>query len=216
MKTVLKLTAMTALLISTSALATKSGAYIGLNLGYGGMDTAQLTKNSFRNEVSSSASLRGFAGRINAGYLWSQSSLNYGIELGYATYANNQYSALGKNGEKYNFTYKGYNIDLLGIAQYNFSPNWNILAKAGVAYVSQTTSGSNEFSHVFANKSKLLPEVALGLGYEFTNGIGLNLTASHIFGNQSTFAGNNNQTIKNNLNKVSPVDMVTVGVNYNF
>ncbi|QGP54347.1 hypothetical protein PsalMR5_02334 [Piscirickettsia salmonis] len=40
MKTVVKLTAMTALLISASALATKSGAYIGLNLGYGGMNTA--------------------------------------------------------------------------------------------------------------------------------------------------------------------------------
>ncbi|WP_230675773.1 outer membrane protein [Piscirickettsia salmonis] len=207
---------MTTLLISASALAAKPGAYIGLNLGYGGMDTAQLTKNSFRNEASSSASLRGFAGRINAGYLWSQSSLNYGIELGYATYANNQYSALGKNGEKYNFTYKGYNIDLLGIAQYNFNPNWNIFAKVGIAYASQTTSGSSEFSHMFANKGRLLPKVALGLGYEFTNGIGLNLTASHIFGNQSTFDGNNNQTIKNNLNKVSPVDMVTVGISYNF
>ncbi|KLV36953.1 outer membrane protein [Piscirickettsia salmonis] len=167
MKALIKLTAITALLISASALAAKPGAYIGLNLGYGGMDTPSVNfKNKYPGVHSYSHSSRGFAGRINAGYLWNQGSLNYGVELGYATYANSKYSVTNKDDTR-TLKYSGTNIDLLGVIQYNFTPNWNIFAKAGLAYVTQKTSGSNAFKLEFESNNKVLSEVALGAGYEF-------------------------------------------------
>ncbi|OAJ33076.1 outer membrane protein [Piscirickettsia salmonis] len=215
MKALIKLTAITALLISASALAAKPGAYIGLNLGYGGMDTPSVNfKNKYPDTYSYSQSSRGFAGRINAGYLWSQDSLNYGIELGYATYANSKYSMTNKDGTM-TLKYSGNSLDLLGVIQYNFTPNWNVFGKAGLAYVTQKTSGSNAFKAVFKNNNKVLPEVALGAGYEFANGIGLNVTASHIFGNQPAIDCKAEE-IKNDINQVASVDMVTIGISYNF
>uniref|UniRef100_UPI0039F7148C outer membrane protein n=1 Tax=Piscirickettsia salmonis TaxID=1238 RepID=UPI0039F7148C len=204
----MKLVAISTLAISTFALATNPGVYIGLNLGYGGMDTPKLTQDTFKSEVRSSASLRGFSGRVNAGYLWSKNSINYGAELGYATYENNQYSAWNAKGRRFNVIYSGYNIDLLGVIQYDFTPNWNILGKAGVAYVSQKTTGG--FTRTNDNKNTILPEIALGAGYKFANGVGLNLTASHIFGSQPTALG------KDNINKIASVDMITVGISYSF
>ncbi|MGJ3501412.1 hypothetical protein PsalN5692_01910 [Piscirickettsia salmonis] len=98
------------------------------------MDTPSADfKNKYPNIYNYSHSSRGFAGRINTGYLWNQGSLNYGVELGYATYANSKYSVTNKDDTR-TLKYSGNNIDLLGVIQYNFTPNWNIFAKVSLAY----------------------------------------------------------------------------------
>ncbi|AKP74113.1 OmpA-like transmembrane domain protein [Piscirickettsia salmonis] len=214
MKAIIKLTAITALLISASTLATKPGAYIGLNLGYGGMDTPNLDLTKINNIANDSHSTRGLAGSINAGYLWNKGALNYGFELGYSTYANNQYTAVSV-GKKYNFTYSGSSLDLLGVVQYNINPNWNIFGKAGLSYVSQKTTGDGILSLAADSKSKMRPKFALGAGYGFDNGIGLNVMASHTFGTKPQVS-NNIISIKDDVNKVAPIDMITVGITYNF
>jgi outer membrane immunogenic protein len=209
MKKILVITTAATILASGAVIA-KPGTYIGANLGIGGIQTKKMDTEGLSNYKFN---INGLAGRVNAGHLFGQNSFNYGIEVGYAMYQSNKYTI----GDTASFIYKGYNIDILGVAQYNFNSNWNIFSKAGVAYVHQKTTTSEDkfFNPYTDSKNKFLPEVAIGGGYEFDNGLGLNLTFSHIFGNNPEQFNSVNMT-RDNLNKVASVNMLTLGINYKF
>ncbi|HIF9197685.1 TPA: outer membrane protein [Photobacterium damselae] len=183
-------------LVCGSAMA-KAGPYIGVNIGSGGMDTPELEINQ-----TSSYELRGLAGGIDAGYLWQTQQVEYGVELGFDTYAKNKY----RIGDAFHMDYKGYNLDLLGVAKYNFSSQWNVFGKAGLAYVNQKLTVDDFGSK---NKNEIKPKVALGFGYDFTSELGMNAEYSHVF------AGDAN-SLKSDGTKVASVDMLTLGVQYRF
>ncbi|HIF9218023.1 TPA: outer membrane protein [Photobacterium damselae] len=185
-------------LVCGNAMA-KAGPYIGVNIGSGGMDTPDLEVNQ-----TSSYELRGLAGGIDAGYLWQTQQVEYGVELGFDTYAKNKY----RIGDFFHMDYKGYNLDLLGVAKYNFSSQWNVFGKAGLAYVNQKLTVDG-LGLIGKNKNEIKPKVALGFGYDFTPELGMNAEYSHVF------AGDAN-SLKSDGTKVASVDMLTLGVQYRF
>ncbi|ODN44058.1 outer membrane protein [Piscirickettsia litoralis] len=218
MKKILIATAVATALVSGAAIA-KPGAYVGLNLGLGGMDTPKWDTNKLPANTSDKEERGGLAGRIDAGYLWGQGPFNYGVEMGFASYANNTYK-ISSGSASEELKYSGYNVDLLGVAQYNFTPNWNIFGKAGVAYVHQKTEisvadGGLSATPFSKSENKLLPEVAIGGGYQFANGLGLNLTVSHIFGSKP-HAWTDTGNTEDNMTSVASVNMLTFGISYNF
>jgi hypothetical protein len=163
------------------------------------MDTK---KNSGLN-----TSLRsGVSYRASLGYLMGVSNFNYGAELGYTGYPDNTYS----NG--YNkLTYSGHTIDLLGVGKYNFSnteTGFFAVGKAGAAYVSQKTKANN------FNKTQtaIKPELAVGLGYNMSRKVALDVTMSRIFAGQANPTGNS----VNSATQVSSVNTLMAGITYNF
>ncbi|WIH24962.1 outer membrane protein [Photobacterium damselae] len=183
-------------LVCGNAMA-KAGPYIGVNIGSGGMDTPELEGNQ-----TSSYELRGLAGGIDAGYLWQTQQVEYGVELGFDTYAKNKY----RIGDAFRMDYKGYNLDLLGVAKYNFSSQWNVFGKAGLAYVNQKLTVDDFGSK---NKNEIKPKVALGFGYDFTPELGMNAEYSHVFAADAN-------SLKSDGTKVASVNMLTLGVQYRF
>jgi opacity protein-like surface antigen len=177
------------------------GPYIGAALGIGGMDTPKLTDDQTSGNYSEK--LRsGVAGRVYGGYLFGD-SLKYGAEIGASLYPANKYSV-----ESLNLKYSGYNIDALAVLKYNFS-KFNVFGKAGAVYVPQKFTanlGSYDYSQT---NHKILPEVAAGVGYDFTSNLSANLTYSHIFGHKPDFTADS-------VTKVAPVNTLMVGLTYYF
>lgn len=184
-----------------------AGPYIGIALGTGGMDTPELT-DTMKSFGNYSENLRGFAGRGYLGYLFGE-DFKYGAELGFSLYPDNKYSAGAAN-----WKYSGYNFDLLAILKYNFS-NFNIFGKAGGAFVSQKFDFDNNSRAIFYNttKNKLLPEIAVGLGYDFKRNFGIDITYSHIFGEKLDY---NNLRTWDDWSPAVSVNMLTLGLTYHF
>lgn len=171
----------------SSAAGTTSGVYVGLGAGYGKMDT-KLGNNKVKSNK--------LAGRIYGGYLFQLASLpgfQYGAETGFNKYSNNKYNDRATDKK---LTVSGYNIDLLGVAKYNFNNGFNVLAKAGAAYTRESvdlhyTTGTPFANHITKSKHKVLPETAVGAGYNFNKNWGVNTTYAHVFGKKDDVASVN-------------------------
>ncbi|MCL9780167.1 porin family protein [Vibrio sp. S4M6] len=215
----LKLGFLLSTLLASAASYAAPGAYVGVNLGSGRMDTPDVDLASLATGGATSASdeLGGGAGSIDLGYLWGQEKLNYGIELGASKYADNKYT-VNYVGETLNRTYKGYNVDLMGVIKYNFESRYNVFAKGGAAYTSQEFDVDKAGvlnNHSSDKNHKILPKIELGVGYDYQNGFGVNVAYSHIFGDSPAAFTDSNATA-DDLNKVASVDMFTIGVTYRF
>ncbi len=173
-----------------SFAAINAGAYVGLGAGIGGMDTPELPANL--KGPNYSENIGGGAGRIYAGYLLklaSVPSLMYGVETGYTKYSNNKYYINDGLGNNLHWKYSGYNADLLGVVKYTFVKGFNAFVKGGAAYTGQkvTMNGSVKHTNVGTQskaRTKVLPKVELGAGYDFTEHFGVSTSYSHIFGNK--------------------------------
>jgi opacity protein-like surface antigen len=127
-------------------------------------------------------------GRLSLGKLWGDNTINYGLESGvqfYNTDANSSASAWG-NQYKEQDSLDGYNIDLLGVYQYNFNGGINVFAKGGLAYVRQTLNTkvwtNNQLTTNESGTDAIVtPEIGLGVGYQFTPQIGMNFTTNYYF-----------------------------------
>jgi len=173
-----------------------SGAYVGIQAGIGGMDTKKSDANDFVDASASSVELKeelrnGIAGRIYGGYLFPiNSKFSAGAELGYAMYPKNKDTltlTFFDGIYAFNHTFKSRYVDLLGVAKYNITDNFNIFGKFGGAYVMQkfsvnTTINNADTSGYNVKNNKLLPEVAAGIGYSFAQNFSVDLTYAHVFG----------------------------------
>ncbi len=155
---------------------------------------------------SGSDSIGGLSGGINAGYLWGGDSIQYGIEAGYYMYPENKYEL---NGLQLN--YEGKHGDLMGIGRYKFDSGWIVISKFGLAFVKQVTSGNSSVNY---SKQQTLPKITLGVGYELTNNWELNTQLSHVFGSKPTAFPNPGTS--DDYNQVASIDMMALGISYNF
>lgn len=192
------------------------GAYIGGSIGIGGMNTPKLNAADHNLTSTSSKLRKGVAYRADLGYLFAVApQLLLGGEFGYTGYPNNKYTGNNVNGYTENLKYKGHMFDLLGVAKYYFGCNFNVFGKAGAAYVYQkatiTVSHRARTVPVFSeSKNKILPELAAGIGYDFTPAIGANITYSHVFGSKPSFQD------LSTFNNVASVNTVLAGLTYKF
>ena len=198
------------------------GAYAQLQGGVGGIYTKHYTSNS---APYSDVSLRnGVAYRFSAGYLLTNNMLQYGTELGYAAYPKNTYTfsfpSLPANGTQ---EYKGSNVDLLAVLKINLSEmvkhDVYLLGKAGAAYVSQPFHGrSIAFDTEFVLSKTVRqfePEVAAGIGYQFSKKINANVSYHHVFAGK---ANPNADSVvdQNSLTQLSAINLLMIGIAYHF
>lgn len=207
------------------------GFYMGVGLGYGGMNTPELNGTDKMGPISyrldgSTEKIHGIAGQIYAGYLWAiphTQGLKAGLETGFNSYAKNRYTLMWLFGfGQTDWTYSGYNIDLLGVARYNVAnTGFNIFGKAGAAYVSQTFTMNDNIAWIYSGPTtsntahKVLPKVALGVGYDFNQNVGINLIYDHIFGAQPCHISDPHRSVSK-MNQVASVSTFTTGITYHF
>ena len=199
--------AATAAALMAGSAAFAGHFYASPAIGFGGMDTQSKLEGT-----TTSYKLRGFAWRVDAGYLFNVSpGFNAGAELGYNGYADNKYG----NSSSQQYEYKGHTIDLLAVGQYQFTgSHFDVHGKLGAAAVSQKTEGAY-LTTMQESKTRVKPEAAIGFGYAFSKNIGLNLDYYHVFGSTPDVPGASAST-KGGLNKTASVNLIMLGLNYNF
>lgn len=206
------------------------GFYVGLGIGAAALD---VPSDLFNDKVFKAAGVEqnlqnnwGFAARVEAGYLKAiTSNILLGAELGFNYLPQSQYtydsSSKDVDGnvtqEHGTIKYTDYNIDALLVAKYLLPSQFNVFAKGGFAYVHQKVKASDftlalsstdevTFSGSDTN-SRILPELAAGVGYSINANIDANLTYAHIFGDSVSDSG---------LNNVPSSNSVLVGIDYKF
>lgn len=158
------------------ALATP-GAYVQLQGGYNLTDA----NSSFNN-----SSFDGFAGGANIGYLWGDSSMNYGLEATGLWYPN---STTSNNGN--NLKINGYNAGILAVLKYtDCTSGFDIFGKLGAVYVNQKfTNSTTTYS---TTNNQVAPEADIGVGYQFNPNWELDLTGNYVWTNNTTANNNAN------------------------
>ncbi len=179
------------------------GAYVQVQGGVGGMDTKDI---STHDSGFTSIHLRdGLAYRVSGGYLFGQSNLTYGLEMGYASYADNTYKTYSYLADRYT----GSNVDLLAVAKYHFNPaatGFYVQGKAGAAYVMQENKVNVAGYYSYTDTEKQLkPELAVGAGYDINQHIGVDVSYSHIFADNNTLS-----------TSIASVNTLMAGVSYHF
>lgn len=177
------------------------GAYVGLNVGMGGMDV----NKSFPHDAT---------GRTYLGYLWNISSvsgLKLGTELGFV-YLHDE--DVRKQEQKW--TYNRRDIDLLGVAHYNLvDSKFFLLGKGGIAFAHQMIEMTGYGYTDNKAKTKVLPTIAAGVGYDVTRHFEINLLASHTFGKSADKFYYGETSVGNNRNVVS-INTLTLGITGHF
>lgn len=218
-------------LADASAKQANGGFYVGLGIGTAGLD---VPSDLFNDKVFKSAGVEqnlqnnwGFAARVEAGYLKAiTSDILLGAELGFNYLPQSQYtydsSSEDTDGnvtqEHGTIKYTDYNIDALLVAKYLLPSQFNVFAKGGFAYVHQKVKASDFtlalsptdemiFSGSEETNSRILPELAAGVGYSINAKMDANLTYSHIFGDSVSDSA---------LNNVPSSNSVLVGIDYKF
>ena len=192
---------------------TKTGFYVGAQAGYGGMHTPKVYKSDM------SYDLYGFAYRLHGGYLiGNNDGLQYGAELGFAKYDDNKYN-LGEyesTGRDAEYKYQGFYIDFLGVIKYNFSKSGiSVFGKAGAASVDQKTKISVAPPSNEGHKTKWLPKVAVGVGYNISDQLVVDLTCSYVLGTMPVKLDvpARYKTV-DDINRVASVKTIMLGIAY--
>ena len=220
-----------ALVGAPGAVGTLPGIYAGVGGGWGGMDTPKLTQTDLANLSAASGTYKihkGVSARGYLGYLWAiqqVQNLQLGAELGYNHYPKNKYTVTNANNVTESWNYKGYTIDLLGVAKYNFgNTGFNGLLKVGPAYVRQKLAVTPATGtpvmlapSLGASKGKVKAELAGGLGYDINQNIDVNVIVAHVFGSKPASLGSNaGVPTKASVNKVASVTTAMLSVAYHF
>ena len=196
---------------SAGAASIKRGFYIGAQGGVGGMETPKASK---KTDAYGKDDLQSWIVRGYLGHLWGQGKLKNGVEFGYAQYADNEYENSNQGG-KDTFKYKGHYFDLSYVLKVAVVSGFNIFGKAGVAYTYQATKATeSSYTQYEADKTRWWPKLAAGFGYEFTNGVALDLTYDRSFGRKP--ARISSEASKEDINRVASVSSLMLGVSYHF
>ncbi len=231
------------------------GLYVGAAAGYA---TTTTPKNLFEDKnqlnqfyqltaIGQKSKVDNFAAAAHIGYLFpvTQNFL-LGAELGYNYLPENKYtfgiaSAFpGKDPKTAlvngTIKYSQYSLDLLGVAKYYVTDEFNIFGKAGIAYVNQKVTQSftngnpgdpdllKRLPSISSSEAKFLPKVAVGVGYNITQNVELTAQYSHTFGDKihqidekgQLFDKKWNEQMLVNASKIPSNNEVLVGANYYF
>jgi len=151
------------------------GAYVQAQAGVNWIDSGTSAVSSFT----------GFVGGVGIGYLWGDSTINYGLEADSLWYPNSTTSYQGVN-----LKVNGYNISLLGVLKYtDCATGFVAFAKAGAAYVNQDVTASGLLTGT-GTGNQVAPEGDLGVGYMFNPNWELDLTGNYVY-TDNTNTGNN-------------------------
>jgi hypothetical protein len=205
-----------AITLSSSAIATTAGPYVGIGAG----ESQVKTPDSYAFNVSAdpngstSRDRNGLGGRVFGGFNFNRW---VGVEAGYAKYARSIY--VGRASGAYSslrYYIHAYDIVAKGYIPWGTS-GFNLYALAGMARVVQTenyvnngvpTTGNilmppNSPYHVYRNR----PLYGLGINYNFKQHLTINVEATQI---------KNEQSFPNSYNPTPNINFYSFNIAYNF
>ncbi len=183
------MTSIAALALSSSALAAQPGYFAGVNLGYG--DTRAQTDASLTTETT------GIAYGLNGGYNFTN---YFGVEVDVNRDANAKYKL---NGETV-VTHRVYDVDLLANGYLNVTDSFDLVGKAGFAYVRAGRFDTNtNRTHYYR------PKAVLGIMYTATEDVSISATYSRILKQGSYSETSTARYLPN-------VDVAAISVDYLF
>lgn len=164
MNKMINLVAASVLVASASvAMADSTGFYAGVLAGYGKVDYVNGANSNVVNKN------HGIDGGLNAGYMFTK---NFGVEAGVL-----QYSKVKLNNNLGSIT-DNHNIYVAGVAKYNFTNEFNVFGKLGVANVHTKTPAGLTIDNVAVEQgghSKFTYFAGAGVGYFVTQNVQLSL-----------------------------------------
>ena len=198
---------------SQSGLTPDNQFKVEIQGGYGGMDLPS------SSDVFGSRTNSGFSGRASVGMNFALTpSFLLGPEVGYAMLPsvkyNNSNSLFGAS-SKWSANY----ADALAAAQFNITPQFAFLAKAGVAWINQNvevdvSGAGHDVEAGTTNNTKYVPEAVVGLGFKPSNNFMVTLTYSHLFADGTISDSIDNMT--GNSEKVASIGNVMLGLSFLF
>jgi opacity protein-like surface antigen len=185
---------------------------IELEGGYGGMELPS------SSDVFGSRTNSGFSGRASVGMNFALTpSFLLGPEVGYAMVPSAKYQQsglLGSFSSKWSANY----ADALAAAQFNITPQFAFLAKAGVAWINQNVEVSGTAPGIdesgTTNNTKYVPEAVVGLGFKPSTNFMVTLTYSQLFADGTISDSVSN--ISGNSNKVASIGNAMLGLSLLF
>ena len=180
-------------LILCSLIAFHSTAYCAPYLS-GQIGATTVTTNINTPYSSFTSDKTALLTRLAVGYMWeNNASLHYGIEAGYENLhrVKQSYQQIVLEGRQYQ-------IDTVGVIDYFFCKRWDVFAKAGVAYTKRTVSANYPAAFYSGAYDRFAPKAVVGVGYNLTNHVNLNLS------------------LENNFKNVSPKRDLLAGIKYTF
>lgn len=192
MKTSIKLiVAAAAMSVAAASFAANTGAYVGVNAGYGKVNES-VNINGQKDPKQKAA---GFSYGLNGGYMFNQ---YFGLEMGATKFSSVKFNHGIKSTDNFN-------VYAAAKGVYPVGQSFNVFGKLGLAYVhtkfeapSYVTNADNNFA---GSKKAIRPFVAAGVGYSVTQNIGVDFQVAG-----TTKAGENIPAMYN----------ATVGVSYKF
>jgi len=165
---------------SASALAATPGFYLGGQIGwanthYGAGDFT----NGNLSVTSANTDANGFSYRPYVGYMFNP---NWAAEFGYTGYKNADFTntfVRGTNQGSGDVAQNAWDLVAKGIIP--LADNFNVFAKAGLAYVESDNNGALSNINYQNASNKFRPTVGAGIGYEFNTNVGTDITYTHIF-----------------------------------
>lgn len=199
--------------------APKGGLYAGLGLGVGALDISSdlITDKAAKN--TNQQNNWGFAGRVDVGYLLDiTGDVLMGAEVGYNYLPQTKYTFdTGTGTAQQSYKYSDYSFDMLAVAKYLLPENFNVFGKAGVAVVKQTASLEKSGKTTKDHLTKVLPEIALGVGYNVNANVETTLTWAHVFGDDLSDVKNVSTATAASINSDVPSsNTILIGVDYKF
>jgi hypothetical protein len=159
-----------------------AGVFVEFDLGVGGVDNQK-----FKNPVFSGSI--GYDADLTEHWL-------FGVGFG-ASY-NGKSNEIGTSASSYKI--KSYDVELMTRATYLFFNGITVFGKAGLAYVINKSTDEVGSATPEPDEKKVVPKLAIGIGYQTRSGVGFNLQLSRLF--------DSNKTVNANA--------LTVGIGYYF
>ena len=210
----------------STPVANNSGFYAGGQLGYDRLHFKNQKINDV--EIGKGKNASGFTGRVDGGYAFNQ---YLSAEMGY-TYLGSYDTKLsyinipkGMTTPYFNLKRRIYAIDAMAKVSYPIG-KFFVFGEGGAAYVhTKYTKGSLNIDRVvekiivpgdvIENKpqSMIRPKAGLGVGYNLTNNLALDVSYTRIFGTGKPVNVNGGNM---NTKYLPNIDMAAVGLTYKF
>ncbi|MGJ3495412.1 outer membrane protein A [Piscirickettsia salmonis] len=148
---------------------------------------------------------KNIGGRVAVGYMYDIDPMwGIGAELGWGYYGKTEYSFGGES-----FNVKSTAWDISAVGTWHINPQFDLFAKAGMAYEDLNGSLTLNGQTISGDNEEWKPLLAIGAGYNFTPNFQVNLTYTHIFGDDLS---------SNNIgdSDVATINSVLLGLRYTF
>jgi outer membrane immunogenic protein len=195
---------LSSLIISAPALA---GPYISGQVGaFGYGEKNNPIENLFDNDDEIRAT-----GRLAGGYTWDVNDcLKVGLEAGVNGFEDVDSSIIFADFNSINvidLEYSRWSLDALAVVDYQATQKFDLFAKAGPAYVREKVAIDTFGVEFSRSHGTVVPKAIVGVGYDVTNNVNLNLSLSH------EFKRDNQNSI---FDAVPSTTSALVGLQYNF